>query len=99
MGVFTSIFFGILGSEFTTGLLLATFYLFIQFLPYAPWVEIIGESVFVKYVVINVLGFFFNPLIYYFVTLFGVPLGLPLIITVPIIVFTSGLIFFNKTQK
>jgi hypothetical protein len=95
-GIITAIFLGVLSKEFITGTAIASFYLLIQYLPYLPWATLLDEGVFIKYVVINILGFFFNPLIYYFLNIFGAPINMLTIIAVSLIIFLSGILFLFK---
>ena len=93
LGVLTSLFLAALAKQPAAGLATASFYLLTQFIPYLPWTARLDEDVFSKYVVINALGFFFNPMVYYFLNLFGVPIALSTIALISLITFISGTIF------
>jgi hypothetical protein len=95
LGLITGIFLGSLSREFKVGLLIALFYLLFQYLPYIPWIILVDEGVLVKYVVINSLGLFLNPGIYYFMNIIGFPINLALLISISLFTFMLGIIFYR----
>ncbi len=96
LGVLTAAFLGLLTKELSTGISIALFYLLVMYIPFMPWAESLNELVFIKFVVINLLGLFFIPLAYYFLNLLGAPIGLPMVITVALGIFASGTAYQNR---
>jgi hypothetical protein len=92
----TATFLGVLTKELATGMSIALFYLLVMYLPFLSWTESLNESVFIKFVVINILGLFLNPMAYYFLNLFGAPITLPMVISVAIGIFASGTAFQKR---
>jgi hypothetical protein len=96
-GLITAFFLGALSQEFAVGFGIASFYLFFQFLPFLPWVTSIDEGTLIKYIIITIMGYFFNPMLYYFLNLFGVPINIPSMAFISISTFLSGIIYNKKT--
>jgi hypothetical protein len=92
-GIITAFFLGAFGKEYKTIGLIGSFYLFFQYLPYLPWVIKIDQNIFTKYVVINILGLFFSPMVLYFLNMLNVPIKLPTLIVLSLITFISGVLF------
>jgi hypothetical protein len=90
LGMLTAAFLGLLTKELATGISIALFYLLVMYIPFLSWTESLNESVFIKFVAINILGLFFNPLAYYFLNLLGASIGLPTVVTVALGIFASG---------
>ncbi len=90
LGMLTALLFAYMTGEIEKGLKAGSFYLFIQYIPYIPWVSELEETLLTKYLIISISGFFLNPLIYYYLNVFGVPISLPSLIIIAIIIFVLG---------
>lgn len=98
-GLITALFLGALSQEFVVGFGIASFYLLFQFLPFLPWVTSIDEGTLIKYIIINVMGYFFNPMLYYFLNIFGAPINLPTMAFISISMFLSGVLYNGKKKN
>ncbi len=98
-GLFTALFLGALTRQVALGFGVGSFYLLVVFLPYLPWVYDLDETLLAKYFIINILGFFFNPMVYYMLNLLSMPINLKMIIFVAILIFASGSFFRRYRPK